>query len=355
MRVLAVVLSCLLLATAIAEARPQRRPAKQQRHKQAKQPSQKQAKQQRHKQTKQPSQKQAKQHPQKQAKRAATKARADKAAPARPRVAVAKRTPAVVAEPAPAVVEQVPAFAEQAPAAAEQAVAVAEQAVATEPRPIDPYADLDAAPAPIPAPRRGPGGQSIGAPWAGRLQDATRLHLGDGAYIRRPHRAFGTRTTVEHIRRAVLETLASHPDAHALAIGDLSAERGGWISEHSSHRSGRDVDLGLFYKHPPDGYPASFVRATDENLDRAATWTLLVNLLATHGEDGGVQMIFLDYDVQGLLYRWAQANGVKERVLAPIFQYPNGRWSDGIVRHEPHHADHLHVRFRCAKADTACY
>jgi murein endopeptidase len=326
MRVLAVVLSGLLLTPAIAEARTQRRPAKQQPHKQGKQTKQA-------KQTKQG--KQARSRPPKQAKRAATKARADKAARTRPRVATARKLPAA---------------AKQAPAAPKPAPGAAEQVAILEPRPIDPYADLDDA-----APRRGPGGQSIGAPWAGRLRDATRLQLGDGAYIRRPHRAFGTRTTVEHIRHAVLETLASHPDAHVLAIGDLSAERGGWISEHSSHRSGRDVDLGLFYKHPPDGYPASFVDATAETLDRAATWTLLANLLATQGEDGGVQMIFLDYNVQGLLYRWAKENGVKERVLAPIFQYPNGRWANALVRHEPHHADHLHVRFRCAKADTACY
>ncbi len=301
MRVLAVVLSCLLIATAIADARPQRRPAKQ--------------------------------HQQKQAKRietkARTKARTERAASARPRVAAVQ------------------------------------QAATAEPQPIDPYADPRedgvVAPAPVPAPAPPPPpprryrGQSIGAPWAGRLQDATRLRLGDGAHIRRPHRAFGTRTTVEHVRRAVLETLASHPRAHVLAIGDLSAEHGGWISEHSSHRSGRDVDLGLFYQRKPAGYPASFVRATEDNLDRAATWTLLVNLLASHDEDGGAQMIFLDYDVQGLIYRWAKDNGVKPRTLDRIFQYPNGRWSDGIVRHEPNHDDHLHVRFRCAKADVDCW
>lgn len=280
MRALALVLSCLLLATAVADARPQRRPGE----------------------------------------------------PHRPKPG--KRV------------------------AAEQA------ARATEPRPIDPYADADdddadadaeeVAPAPARAPRRGLRGQSIGAPWSGRLQDATRLRLGDGAHLRRPHRAFGTKTTVAHVRHAVLATLASHPRAHVLAIGDLSARHGGWISEHSSHRTGRDVDLGLFYKRRPADYPASFVRATDKNLDRAPTWALIVNLLRSRDADGGVQVIFLDYDVQGLIYRWAKANGVKPRRLDEIFQYPNGRRAAGLVRHVPNHADHLHVRYRCAKADAAC-
>jgi Penicillin-insensitive murein endopeptidase len=254
---------------------------------------------------------------------------------------------------------------------AERRAAVVEPRPEPEPQPIDPYAghgDVDdtegAAPAPAPAPastsasHRGHGratGQSIGAPWAGRLQNATRLALGNGAFIRRPQRTFGTKTTVEHIRSAVRATRASFPKMHALAVGDLSAQHGGWISEHNSHRSGRDVDLGFFFKRRPPGYPESFVRATDENLDRAATWALLVNLLGSYGKDGGVQMIFLDYGVQGLLYKWALAAGVKQRLLGQIFQYPNGAGGGGIVRHAPNHDNHFHVRYRCAKADAACY
>ena len=70
---------------------------------------------------------------------------------------------------------------------------------------------------------------------------------------------------------------------------------------------------------------------------------------------GGAQMIFLDFNLQGLLYNWALANGESEDHLAWLFQYPHGRGaSAGIVRHEPNHADHMHVRFRCPSGDTAC-
>ena len=43
------------------------------------------------------------------------------------------------------------------------------------------------------------------------------------------------------------------------------------------------------------------------------------------------------------------------KLLDQIFQYPNGAGSDGIVRHAPNHDNHFHIRYRCAKADTACY
>lgn len=198
-------------------------------------------------------------------------------------------------------------------------------------------------------------GQSLGAPWDGSLIVSTKFRAPKRTHLRRPHRAFATRTTVEHTRRAIIDTLRSFPEMHDLAIGDFSAARGGWISEHSSHQSGRDVDLGLFFKKQPDGYPASFVDADDKTLHMPAMWLFLVNLVNTHDEDGGVHVIFLDFELQGAIYKWAKKNGVSTKRLNQIFQYPHGRGaSAGFVRHEPNHKDHLHVRFKCAAADTSC-
>lgn len=198
-------------------------------------------------------------------------------------------------------------------------------------------------------------GQSIGWPSGGRLQQATQLERRDSYYIRRPARSFGTQSTIEHTERAIAETFDAFPDAHVLAIGDVSAESGGAITEHRSHQSGRDVDVGLFYLERPDGYPGSFVHAGEDNLDCATTFKLIESFLASAGDDGGVQVIFLDFDVQGILYAWAVDNGISERRLARIFQYPHGRGSgEGLVRHEPNHDNHMHVRFRCPSDDTAC-
>jgi hypothetical protein len=198
-------------------------------------------------------------------------------------------------------------------------------------------------------------GQSIGAPSAGRLQEATQLSRSDGYHVRRPWRSFGTQTAIELTERAIAATLETFPDIHVLAIGDISAEGGGPITEHRSHQSGRDVDIGLYYLERPDGYPASFITGNEDNLDAAATFTLIENLLASTSEDGGVQVIFLDHDVQGLLYYWALDAGVSERRLARIFQYAHGRGVPaGLVRHEPNHDDHMHVRFKCSGEDTAC-
>jgi murein endopeptidase len=202
---------------------------------------------------------------------------------------------------------------------------------------------------------RGPlTGQSIGAPWDGMLRQPSRLPDGDGYVIRRPNRAFGTHTTVELVHRVITQTLEAFPDVHVLGIGDISAEHGGSITEHHSHQSGRDADIGLFYVEKPETYPAAFVRATEDNLDREATFALISGFYDTRDDNGGAQMIFLDFEVQGLLYEWALDHGVSERRLDRLFQYPNGRGGDGFVRHEPNHDNHMHVRFKCPDDDASC-
>ncbi|HET9484100.1 MAG TPA: hypothetical protein VFO79_09100, partial [Xanthomonadales bacterium] len=102
-----------------------------------------------------------------------------------------------------------------------------------------------------------------------------------------------------------------------------------------------------FYFHRvPAGYPDAFAPANGD-LDLAATWALLTAFARTSHLDDGVQMIFLDYDVQARLHQWARKRGTPDDQLAQLLQYPRGKDSlSGLVRHWPNHADHLHVRFK---------
>lgn len=197
-------------------------------------------------------------------------------------------------------------------------------------------------------------GQSLGYPWSGRLQDATKLDEGEGYTIRRPGRAFGTRATVEIIEQVLADVVAEFPENHVLGIGDISAEHGGAITQHASHQAGRDVDIGLYYVEKPSSYPEDFINATEDNLDAEATYALVDRFAKARKLDGGVMMMFLDYEVQGILYHWAKDHGVDEEHLGWLFQYPKGRGADGFVRHVPNHANHIHVRFKCPAEDAGC-
>ena len=197
--------------------------------------------------------------------------------------------------------------------------------------------------------------QSVGRPQCGFLADPVELPEHPAYHRRRPELSWGTKATVVHVVRAIQTVQGRVPRAHPLAVGDLSAERGGPLVAHRSHQSGRDVDLGLYYFDPPPAVPHRFVRATQENLDREATWSLLTALARTSGRPGGVEYILLDHDVQRLLFEWALEHGVSKQRLARMLQYPRPPDAPvGLVRHFPKHDDHLHVRFACPPDDALC-
>jgi murein endopeptidase len=177
------------------------------------------------------------------------------------------------------------------------------------------------------------GVKSVGEPWRGELVGAAKLAAGDGYIVERPQRAFGAPHVIVYLKSTIAEVRALYPDVPALPIYDLSAEHGGKISDHRSHQSGLDVDVGYYVAHG--------------QLDLEATWALLVAFARTADRPDGVEMIFLDYDLQRRLYTWARARGTPDSALAFVLQYPRGANElAGLVRHWPNHTDHLHVRFK---------
>ncbi|MBT8494433.1 MAG: penicillin-insensitive murein endopeptidase [Deltaproteobacteria bacterium] len=199
-------------------------------------------------------------------------------------------------------------------------------------------------------------GQSIGRPQSGRLAKATRLPRSNAYYRRRLPRTYGTNYTVNHVVRVTQQVRSRYPRVHKLAVGDISAKKGGPITEHVSHQTGRDIDLGFYFKRKPKGYPKAFVRARKNNLHFKANWKLLTALAKTNDLDGGVRVMYISYNVQKMLYDLARKNGVSKKELSKMLQYPRGKSAlAGMIRHEPGHDDHVHVRFKCPDDDPKCY
>jgi hypothetical protein len=181
--------------------------------------------------------------------------------------------------------------------------------------------------------------------WSSMLAHAAKLQTGEGYVVRHPTRAYGERSVVTYLRHSIAEVRALYPDVPALAIGDISAEHGGKISDHVSHQTGVDVDVGFYFKTTV----ASFASA-GPTFDLEANWALLAAFARTAALDDGVKMIFLDYDIQRRLYEFARQRGTPDRELEFMFQYPRGRDElSGLVRHWPGHGDHFHVRFKPAR------
>lgn len=191
--------------------------------------------------------------------------------------------------------------------------------------------------------------ESRGDPQAGRLIGGEPIPDSDDYIVLFPHRAFGTYYTVSETVRVLDEYYRQFPEADPLIVGDISYRTGRRISPHSSHQSGRDVDITLPRHEPPPNYDR-FHHVRRDNLDADKALWLLTDFI----EGGYVEHIFLDWHHQRTLYRLAEDQGAPEEWLDEVFQYPS-RKRQGIIRHEPGHATHFHVRFACQETDRHCY
>ncbi len=181
-----------------------------------------------------------------------------------------------------------------------------------------------------------------GRPQYGHLVDGEKLGKGPGWHLMRPHRAWGTNNTITHLMTCIPQVKQKFgrktPD---VVVGDISREAGGHLSPHRSHQNGLDVDVGYYHKDRPK--VKYFKNARRSTLDVPRTWHLIKCLLDTKDVD----LVFVDYSLQRVLYNYAKRKGASKRWLKTTFQYPRGRGTaKGTIRHSKGHKHHFHVRFK---------
>jgi len=185
------------------------------------------------------------------------------------------------------------------------------------------------------------------------LQDG--LHLPDLPlfYVRaQPDTSWGSAEMVDLLVDAGRHMSWLLPQASPFVIGDIARQRGGYLAGHLSHRGGIDADVGI-YKKGAWQAARSFTRLAPSELDVEATWTLITTMLGT----GNVDFILLDRKHIDRLHAYVLSAGLlTEEEAARIFPVEGTRavWENtGILRHAPHHEDHLHVRVLCSDGSRA--
>lgn len=180
------------------------------------------------------------------------------------------------------------------------------------------------------------GSLSIGKPNWGQLINGVQPKESPLYRLVDPSHAFGTQETVESLCHALSVVAKVHPGTPAVNIGHLSAKEGGPLRPHQSHQSGRDVDLGFYYR---DSGTRWYTRASRDTLDVPRTWTLIRTLVT----DTDIEMILLDQSLQDIIESYANSVERDTGWVSSLF-HSNGIRS-AIVRHSPGHTTHLHLRF----------
>ncbi len=184
------------------------------------------------------------------------------------------------------------------------------------------------------------GSISVGFAEAGRLINGVELPSGEAWFAVVPQFAWGTQETVDSlvlVARAVREQLPSSPP---LRVNHIGKKEGGYLRPHHSHQSGRDVDIGFYYREGFD--PGSLKVAREKAMDLPANWAF-IKAIATQTD---TQLILLDYRVQKVLYDYALGIGEDRAWLDSLFH----AGADSLLQHARHHRDHFHVRFFSARS-----
>ena len=194
--------------------------------------------------------------------------------------------------------------------------------------------------------------ESVGEPGAGWIREPSRLGPHEAYVLRNPERAYATGRTIERIQAGFDAVLRHDRRAPRVRVHDLSLRGGGPIDDHHTHQSGRDVDITYYQQSgctAAEGCPLRPITA--DELDAARQWRLLHHWVARRE----VEVIYVDHALQAVLHREARRQGATDEQLAEWFQYPRSPSSpQGVIRHYPNHADHVHVRFACDRAERRC-
>ncbi|MFO7565907.1 MAG: penicillin-insensitive murein endopeptidase [Enhygromyxa sp.] len=187
---------------------------------------------------------------------------------------------------------------------------------------------------------------SVGAPNKGKIVNSVALPENKQLYtLRKPDESFGSTHALHNLQLAIAQWRQASGYSGALLIGAISKKGGGRLRPHSSHQSGRDVDIRLPLERP-DGSADNV-----NDVDWDATWSLILALVGT----GEVEYIFLTTDRQKHLLKAAKRAGASKDLIERILQYPETRGNkNGIVRNQKGHTAHIHVRFTCAANETRC-
>lgn len=170
-------------------------------------------------------------------------------------------------------------------------------------------------------------------------------------------RGYGHPALVKMLYRTARDIARSVPGS-VMLVGDLSSERGGPISGHHSHQSGRDADIAFYAKNKKgksvrlDRFVAFRGDGTAKDnsgyvFDDYRNWLLVQSWLKDHR--AGISFIFISRPLRKRLLEYASGHPTFKRYVkeaAALMREPANAEA---------HDDHFHVRISCPKRqDEIC-
>jgi pSer/pThr/pTyr-binding forkhead associated (FHA) protein len=195
---------------------------------------------------------------------------------------------------------------------------------------------------------------SIGAPHDGRLENAIQFPENDQLYKRRaPNIMWCGSYMAEHLQWAIAKFRYTYEFEGDMVVADMSQKHGGPFDPHKSHQAGRDVDIWL--PTLKGVYKRDHLEKERKPFWPEVDWFALYGFLKALHETKAVHAVFLDYQLQPLVYEAAKLMGATDQELDEMITWPKGEHSrTSLLQHSAGHLQHIHVRFKCGPNDKEC-
>lgn len=161
-------------------------------------------------------------------------------------------------------------------------------------------------------------------------------------------RNWGHPALVKMLKRNARDIARAVPGSKML-VGDISSKKGGPLSGHHSHQSGRDADIGFFARNAK-GRPVALQRfvafdgegkAKDGSgftFDDRRNWLLVRAWLQDHR--AGLSHIFVSRPLRQRLLAYARKHATKDHLRQATVLLKQPKRAEA-------HDDHFHVRISC--------
>ena len=199
--------------------------------------------------------------------------------------------------------------------------------------------------------------ESIGTPNCGALKNAV-LFVRNTDYYKSDHDTKKAYATVELVNiiediGCVLTAKSNYGPQGKVAVGQTSYEYGGKLYAHSSHQSGRDADIGFFFRDKKQQLVSmqtvmvnTKTNAVDPRFDLEANW-LFVREFFKHDL---AESIFIYGALEDALIAYAEQHNEDKSLIEKAKQKMVGGYEE--LGHD--HRDHYHIRIKCPHGDNLC-
>ncbi len=202
--------------------------------------------------------------------------------------------------------------------------------------------------------------QSIGSASCGALQNGIKIGSGNPYYriLRDPEKHYGTSELINTIEKIGCVITHEYGNTGKVAVGHMSQEGGGKLSVgsghfHASHQSGRDADIGFYFRNKQGVLTTEMTtmadaptQTVDSRFDAKANWLFIREFI----KQDSAEAVFIYQPLEDAIINYAVQTNEDPALIKKAKDMMQGGFTALGIQHN----NHFHIRIKCPSGDSLC-